>query len=468
MRRSKLFRLFSVLSSWDLTNWRTFLCSPYMNKRKDVIKLFDLIVKERKKKSPNYSKENAFSVVYPNEVYKKKDIVKLMSILNGLGEKYLAIRRFEEEESLLKIYTTKELRKLKMEKDFEKTIKKTHVLLDKEVFRNSDYLRKKYVLDYELYDFLESRKRSGGANLQQVISAFDQYFIASKLELSFHVFSQKIASQKVIDVGILDELFSLIEKKPSYLDNPALAIYYNIYKFSVEPEKEEYFLKSNELFTLYIERFYPNEQRNILLMLTNYCIQKINKGIMHYDVKLFELKKIGIKTGTILENNTISRSSFTNIVSIALRLQKFDWVEKFMEDYKDKIYAEDKRNTIDYNNARLLYYKKNYEEVIAILSNFHDKSVSYNLRARFMLMLVYFSLESYDELMERLISTTEKYLRRKELSKKEFYKNFIRYFKRIKNLAPYDHEKKRKLIEKIKKEKKVFDKELLLKVLGVN
>ncbi len=470
MEKSKLFELFRTFSAWDLRNWRVFLSSPFTNRRADVLQLFDFIMEEMKKEKPIYSKEVAFKKMYPNEKYLEAKVVMAMSRLFRLGEKYLAFKRIEQNEDILKINAAREFRAMKMERNFNKAIKDASHAIEKKSYRNADYLQWRYVLEYEYYDYLETQKRGEVSNLQKTVKAFDHYTITNKLKLACLILSQRAIAKKEIDVGLLDEIIHFIKRKPQLLEEPALAIYYNIYNLIIT-QSDTYFFKLKELVPQYKSIFYPNEIRDIFLLMVNYCIRKSNQEDSKYHIESFELYKMGLEEGYLFEDELITQFTFNNIVTIALKLNKVKWAEDFINQNKGRVNKKDRAIIFKYNAARIHYQQKQYLEAMSILSNFTVDDLLLNIRGKILLLQTLYELkDSHYELLLSTIHSTRMYLQRKKSMAyhKAFFDNFMRYFKRLVDVQLFDEAEKNKLYHQIKKEQQLFGKEWLLgKVEGV-
>ena len=469
MEKTKLFELCSAFSAWDLRNWRVFLTSPFLNRRTDVLQLFDFIVEEMNKEKPCFAKEEAFKIIYPGESYQDAKMVMVMSRLYRLGEKYLGIRHIEQNENLLKINAAREFRAMKMERNFNKMIKDARHILKKKSYRNADYLQWRYVLEYEYYDYLENQKRGEVSNLQNTVDAFDHYTITNKLKLACLILSQKAIAKKDIDVGLLDELIQFIKRKPQLLEEPALAIYYNIYNLIISKDAE-FFFKLKELVPRYKSIFYPNEIRDIFLLMVNYCIRKSNEEKSSYLLESFELYQMGLEEGYLFENKLISQFTFNNIVTVALKLNKVSWAEDFIHQYKERVNEKDRVIIFEYNTARIYYEQGQYEEAMAILSSFTAEDVLLNIRGKFLLLQSLYELkESHYELLQSSMHSTRMYLQRKKIRAyhKTYVENFIRYFKRLVDIQEFEKNDKIKLYKQIEQEQELFDKEWLLKKVNM-
>lgn len=123
-------------------------------------------------------------------------------------------------------------------------------------------------------------------------------------------------------------------------------------------------------------------------------------------------------------------------------LQKYDFVEQFVEDYKDNLNEHEQEDVYSYNKAHLLYYKKEYERVLQLISTTKYKDVFYRLSSRVLLIKTYFELEKSDEtyfdLLANSVNAFKKYVYTNEEINdyyKTRYKNFIKYVLKLTQLS---------------------------------
>ena len=197
----------------------------------------------------------------------------------------------------------------------------------------------------------------------------------------------------------------------------------------------------------------------------NYCIYtKINKDRADYYLELFSLYKIALANEIIFTNGHLNPHHYKNIITISLRLNKFDWVENFIEKYTHLLPESDKDNAYNYNLANVYFSKKEYFKVIEQLREVEYQNITYALGSKLLLLRTYFELKE-DTALYSLMDSFRIYLRRnREITAavKQQYMNTLRFTKNIANIAPYDEKAKTKIIDKINNCKSLVLKDWLL------
>ncbi|MBK9108077.1 MAG: hypothetical protein IPM92_06735 [Saprospiraceae bacterium] len=98
--------------------------------------------------------------------------------------------------------------------------------------------------------------------------------------------------------------------------------------------------------------------------------------------------KHSLKTDVILVNGEISPWSFKNIITLALRLGKYNWVENFISDYGPRISNIYRENAVNYNSASLFFYLKAYNKAIPLLQIVQFDELTYGFRSAKSILLL--------------------------------------------------------------------------------
>src|SRR5690606_12658204 len=128
----------------------------------------------------------------------------------------------------------------KLRRPFQKNLKATKRLQEKQEFRNHQYLRNDYFLQNELYYFQSAIKRID-LNLQEVSDALDATYIADKIRQSCLMLAhQSVHKKRAYDIGLLEDVLEYAKIK-NFLEFPAIAIYYYSYMAITDQENESHF-----------------------------------------------------------------------------------------------------------------------------------------------------------------------------------------------------------------------------------
>jgi len=100
----------------------------------------------------------------------------------------------------------------------------------------------------------------------------------------------------------------------------------------------------------------------------------------------------------IFNEGELSPWVFKNIVLSGLRLGEYDWTEKFIKDYKERLPDESKNNAVTFNLAQLYFFKKDHDKVIRLLHQVEYEDPAYNLNSKIMLIATYYETDELEPL----------------------------------------------------------------------
>ncbi|CAA6803398.1 MAG: Unknown protein [uncultured Aureispira sp.] len=467
MYTSKLVDIFYSLSKSQLRGLRKFVQSPYHNKRKDVVALFELLYKTPLENRIALRKQKAFPKVFGQKKYSSDQMDYTMSFLFKVIEQFLVYENATQDKINVQIALMEEYRKLGLSKHFQQSLKIAEQYQEKSTVRDIDYHEKAFQIELQQYDFLAPKQRDAPKNLQELSTKLDLRFLSQKLMDACRLLAHQAVAKQKYNFGLLDGLLAYIENEPAVLAHPSIAIYYYYYQATVEEDGEDYFQKFKTAFLESTDAFVEKELQDLYILAVNYCIKNINVGKDKYQLEMFDFYKAGLELRILLdENNTLSPFTFNNITKLALRLGKIDWTEKFIKAYENFVEAQ-YHETYVHNAYSMLYFTQGkYEETMIRLHQVDYKELFITLDAKVLLMKVYYQLDEYDAL-ESFINSFKVFLRRKDILAyhQEIYKNFIRMLQKLINLPPFNKAAKEKLYKEIEGTQKLLEKKWLLEQL---
>lgn len=437
---------------------RNWLQSPIHNKRQDVSKLFDLLIKP---KSNNVSKENLYHFIYPKTKYDDARMRQVMFFLQKELENYLIYQAVQEDE-LFSVRTLAHVyQKKKLEKPFVKTMNKANRLLKQYTYRNRHHLKYEHLLLQEEYDFTSARGRFQELNLQSLSDTLERNFLAEKLRHACMMLSHARVFKKDYDTGLLSAVVEYVERR-HWLDHPAISLYYYSYRALTETDRLwfELLLKDLDKWKTVL----PNEEeREILLLAINFCIGKINEGDKTYYQQVLPLYRKGVEEGTLLMNGQISRYTFINIVSAALHEKDYQWTETLLKEHSHLLEERFRQSTVNLSYISLYYARKKYKQAMRLINETIFDDILMGLLAKSFLLKIYFELGESDAL-ESFIDSFLAYLRRKEVMvrHRKLYKTFALSLKKIIRVDIDDKEGREKLRKEILELKIVAERDWLL------
>lgn len=254
--------------------------------------------------------------------------------------------------------------------------------------QNTRYFKNIYDLGEIYYDINSRNDRTRDFRITESINALNVYAIVEILKSACIVNTIKKVMEIDVQQYLLKPVLDMLPDSP-LLEIPIIRIYYNIYQVAANEDEKafEWFqqdIRSNEAL------FSKQDLNGLYRTAINFCIRKSNQNIAHYSRKTFDLYLYTIENGILIENNEINRFIFTNTVAVGIKLKEYDKVESFMKRYSGFINEAYRKNTIDYNNAKVIYAKKQYHKALKILMTHEFKDTIWNLNAKYLVLKILF------------------------------------------------------------------------------
>lgn len=424
MIHSKSIRVLKTLSEEELKQFSDFLRSPFHNKNKNLIKLFNILEKYHSQ----YEVENeiVYSKVYPGKKYNYDNLKKLMSELFLILEMFLSHlklkkEKFASDKYLLEEYMLRELNELFLFK-----VKKVNEKLEA-INCYTIGFGDKFDLECLITQFYTENNSDIKIPSDRLIKG-SEYLLCFFLEnmlvdlndiiafrgLGRNKFKKSLIAEtflKSLDIKIFLEYLSHNKIKNNYivfLINSILMLMY--------PKNETYFNQAKHLIlnnSDYMSKENPKGFWLHFVILGNYCGKMVEKGKTEFDLGGFELYKHHLKLlskSFDKSKNKIQSAFYLNLIKKGIALNELDWVEEFIRNYTKYLGQKDKENTYNYAKALLNFKKEKYEKSLSYLSKIPLKSNNYHsMQINISTLKCYFELSFYDAAFS-LIDSSKHYL----------------------------------------------------------
>jgi len=456
MENSKLIALLKTFNTQELREFKDFVASPFFNKNEELILYYEYLKKIAPKFPPKkITRQTVYKNLFPKKKYDDKHMNYLMSFLLKLAERYVGLRKYQEQKLLPEYHVLTSMIDRNQEKHYQQNLIKAHKLVNNNEQQNIDTYYHKFLLaEIEHQHWVNKKERKYNEHLQNTSDFFDYYFLANKLKYS----CEMLNNQKLVSTPYI---FNMIEDVNNYLKNkdlekePIINIYYHILKILTAEKPEPFFLKLKELLFQNFELLTKEEMQQMYFHALNFCIGKIRKGESKYLEESLNLYIKGIESKLLLENDRLSPWTFKNVVKLGLRLKKYDWTERFIQDHHKMLEENFRKNALQYNLADLYYYKGNNQKAIEHLRNVEFTDVHYALDSREMLMRIYYELGENESLIS-LIASFNIYLKRNKIISSKVKQTYLNFITNLKLLL------KKKNLDLVKLEEKINSTELLV------
>lgn len=438
------------LSPKELIQLKRFISSKIFNQNDQLVLLFDHIRKQLLGRKQDFTKPLAFRVVFGKKEYDNKEMLHLMSNLFKLCERFLTYVELYQDNRLQSLALCKSYRKRNIPKLLTPSLKKTAAQIHQTPKRNIDYHESIFELEQEVYVSLLTKKRSTDTNLQEVSNQLDIVYFAKKLRQCCTMLAQQNVYNTSFDYSIADQVIKEVEQKQLY-SIPAIGIYYYAFKAQQDTENIDYFKQLQQQLVTHSALFEPTELGQIYLMAINTGIKWLNKGELKLMKELLELYKSGITSRVLLFNDQLSRFTYKNTLTLAIRLKEYEWADLFIHDYKELLPEGYREETFSYSLAHLRYAQKKYNEALnSLIITAISDDVYVNLDTKALLIRIYYEQKEFDAL-EAQVESFKTFIRRKKMIgyQRAHYQNFIYAVNKLIRLNSFDKSAKAKLRQEI-------------------
>jgi len=464
MKSSKLIDLLRTFNSQELLAFRDWVASPYYNKNQDLIRLY----RHLKPLAPQFSekkvhRELVFQKLFPNQKYIDRQFKYLMSDLLKLAEQFIGYQIYQQQETLPTYHILSGLSARKLEKHYSYLHRKALLKLEKHPLRDANYYYQQYLLaDISDKHFEQQGVRKFDESLQNASDNFDLYYLSNKLRYATEMLDRQLVVSAEYKIKLVDEIKPFIATIQQEV--PAIDIYNQILITLQNEEKEGQFEKLKSVLRKHQDKFTQYELKQIYVFVLNYCIRKIRQGNRKFAQEALQLYLEGIDSEALFEGKYLSPWTYKNVITLGVGLKRFDWTEKFIYDYNEKIALDFQQDALHYNLADLYYKKGDFDAAQKQLQLVEYSDIYYNLGSKLMLLKIYFETDE-SEALHSLLASFSIFLKRNKLisSKvKTSYQNLVKYVSKLMKAKP---KQLTTLADEVTAIENIMDKSWLLKQL---
>ncbi len=427
-----------------------YLNSPYHNKRRKIIQLYELINFNYDEFDANIiTNDKIAKAIFNGEGDKDQNVRTLISSFTALLEDFLIVEELNRNSIQQKTLLLRSLRDKNILKTFDMISKEITEIQQKDFNRNTDYY-------YNEFTFKETWLNYHGEDLDldldksymEMSDNADHLFIVTKLKVLNTVISRKILS----GIGIhksywaVENILKYIEKNIDDIEanHPIIYSEYKILMMVLEPDTAKHFHDLEKHVFQNISKYNEEELEQVYYSLSNYCVNKIALGEDKFVNELYKIHSNFEKTGFYSKNKNLQYTDFIGVIICGLNLKHYKWVEQFFETYKGNIASEVKRDTINLSSALISFQLKKYKECIGSLSKVGYKYTYFYLKSKETLIKAYYELGEIESL-EAVVDAAKHYLKRHRELLSIHYDRYILFLNYVTNLLKLDKKQKPEL-----------------------
>jgi hypothetical protein len=453
MQQIYLNKILQTLDESERRRLRKFVQSPYHNQREDVAMLIEYLLDPKR----NPIRERVYKHIFKKNPYNDALLRQTTHWATQIVHRFLAIETLEKQTGQQELLTASALSKKGFSEMMEK--KGTENLLQNNQ-RAALGVRQSFDFEEMRYESMAKNSRENVDILENLVKHFTDFTVAEIFRIACMSLNKRSLNNQIIEPPFLQEAISAVESG-KYADNLAIMLYYNAYKALSSGETHFFDELKNGLKDALIQLPKP-ETRDFLMNAINYAIRKHNKGEKNWTKEVLDLYRFGLQSGLLLENNQLSKYTYSNISTLALLLEEWDWTWQFIADYKQFLPVEDENAFFHYNLANWFFRKKDYPNTLIQLQSADIREALQGLEARKMLLVSYYETEAW-EALSSLIESYAIFLKRnqKKVGYAIHFNNLLRFTRSLLHLRR-DKTGFEAVLEELKATKEVAAKDWLL------
>lgn len=454
------------MNEQELGRFRKFVASPYFNKRKELLSMLHFLIGLWPGfASSELDKAACFEAVFPGQPYDDKQFRYLSSNLYQLAEQFWIAERQGLETLRNETLLMDCLSQRNLEKEYRQTRRRMERHIKKKEARNSEYfLQQLQWAEVEESHFERQRIRQYDESIQRVADNLDRYYHLRRLQFSCGMLDRQTIIKGDYELNISSHWLAHLQHQ-QFFGEPVIELYFTIFQALLDEEDTTHFGRLQGMLAHHAANIAKENLKDIYLFAINYCARKIRQGKEDYIGQALQLYLDGIESEILIDNGHLSPWAFTNVVKLALRLRRYQWIEHFIQRYAPALPDAFRENALHYNLAELYYYTRRFDLAQEHLNQVAFSDMNYYLGARVMLAKIYYETEATEPLLSLLAAFTI-FLKRNKLISTDLKQTFLNFCDILFQIIKGKRRHWKKLGAKIRNTRLLTDRNWLLSIYG--
>lgn len=394
---NNLIEHLTILSVEEMKEFEKFICSPFHNNRKDVIRYFKLL----KKYYPgfdqkNFTKTEIYSMLFNNDVYRDDVMRRLNSNLFKILKEFLAYKTFRKdrygfEKSLLDYYFSRDA-----DRFFIKQTENIREFLEVNELRDPLYFLRQSDIE-EMYRtfMMKSDPNYKKVSFNTQIEIQLKYILSSILRLYGFAEYEKYFHNKKYELKFKKEILK-ITAESEYLNSETVEIYCHLLNLYDGDSSDIDYRKLKKLIDKLSYKFEKSECFQFYIHLFNYLnINKLKTG-RDYSREEFEIAKTMIGKGLLIQNGAVDPGWFRGIFSKAFNAGELNFAEEFIDKHRSLISGEERESVVNHAYATLAIHRKKYDEALKFLEKASYRHLNDKWSVKNMYLTIYYEQNEHD------------------------------------------------------------------------
>ena len=334
-----------------------------------------------------------------------------------------------------------------------------------ELPKNLTWYLHDYSIDRESEKLLENHSgRVSNSNMETLSEKLDVFFMVSKLKQACAAYTRQRLFREQHDLGLLQPILRHLRQNPP--SEPLLQLYLACVLMMQNERDPKHYALLKQLLESRTENVSTKDIQDLHVIAQNHCIRAINLGDPTYVPELFSLYKLGLKKHVVQRDPTNFAPAFKNIVSVAVKLEAYDWAEQFINENARLLGSKYERDYLRYNLAQLNFARGQFLDCRALIHGERFKDPFIKLNVRILLLKTYYELDQLDNVEAELENFKQFLHRNKQLSyHRKNCQNLMTFLKRTLYLKPGDEIGMKRLKDQVSVAKQLSERKWLIEKL---
>jgi len=441
MQNSTLIRLLKNLDKKSFRALGDFVCSPFFNKEKSVLHLFEYI----KSAHPDFQeakleRSKALKKLYPSGTPMQR-LNDDMSQLTKLCRKFLAHGQLEKNSLLEKSLLLEAYRHRGMADELKEDTEKFVRQLQKEPCTDTLPLRLSMEAQFEAFFYPATEKYTPFAPfLYGALHDLEQYCQLLKARILAEILHRR---------HIYQENEIPAPPPPAVLD-----MYRRLLAILESPKPHSDFKPLLDDIERHFAALADFDQRMLLDRLYHVANRRYEKGQPEYVPILFRIIKIADQYEVLTYQNAITPVALVNYAAVAGMAGDLEWGRQFVTRYQSQLTPEHREAAIHLAEAHLLFYEGKFSECLHRIGEAERYHAGMRIHAETLYLRTYCELErqkgeSYLEEFQRCQKRFSKFLHKDARINKEKIKALRRLILLTSCLMQYYNRRNEKQRQKL-------------------
>lgn len=409
MKNTRLIKLLSTFSKNEMKEFSDYVESPFFNKNKNVVNLYNEISSFYPEfDSKKLTEEKLFAKLFKGEKYDYFKLKNIISDLYKLGMDYLKLgqRNITIENEIHFIMELRGRRLMSLYESEYKKLEKKHLGTQ---YKTEEFFLNEFRMSSErgYYNFI-LKPNTGFNQNQYQLENFLIHSLIGLLKLYTLMIYETKQNNVSYDLKFMDEVKNYIISNP-VSDNPTFLLYKHILLLELD-RNEEHFFKIKKIHSNHINELTETDRYMSYIHQGGYCAYVFNiKGERTFLGEMLKVHK-GFLSEGFYDNIRMPYPDFVNFVKIGTINKEFDYVKDFIEKFKDVLPEEEKLNCLNYSEAYMAFHKGDKDKALELLSRTSFSNFILKIQVKLLQIQIYSELSMYEQLLAA-IDTCRKYLK---------------------------------------------------------